>query len=102
MAKTRRIKASPVMVNGGGPVNDLILPIAVHIPRQHRMGTLADITAVPRRVGIKRPTFRQRPITPVPGHQHTPSVITPAENRARSGTIEVSRTGQETIHSVPV
>jgi hypothetical protein len=57
MAKTRRIKASPVMVNGGGAIDDLVLPVAVHVSRQHRMGPLTGITAVARRVGIKRPAF---------------------------------------------
>ncbi len=100
--QARAIEARTIMIDGTGPVDDLVLPIGVHIPRGEAVRALARVGAVPRRGGIESPTFGKGPIAPIPSHEDGSCVIPTTEDRARLGPIQIGGASEEAIHTVPV
>src|SRR5690349_5172722 len=102
MSHTICPKAIAIIVDGTGAIEHLIFTVAIHIAHAHLVIALSCIELVAGRIAVECPAMCKLAIAPVPGHSYETGIITAAEYKTWSCTIEISDRCNKTVHAIAV
>ena len=91
------IQSTSVIVHRHRSIGDLILAVAIHIGHAQVMVTLSCIACPLGGVRIESPAVLQFLAIPVPGGNHGPCVVAPAEDGRGTLPVEVAHARQHTV-----
>ena len=102
VTQARRVEPFAVVVDHAGPVDDLVLAVAVDVADAQVVVPLAAVRPIAGSavVAVEGPDVRERAVPPVPGGEHGPRVVAAAHDHAGPRAVEVRDGREEAVDPV--
>ena len=102
MAQAGRVQSQSGVVEYGGPVNDFILTVVIHVADAEVVVPLALVDAVAGRRAVERPALGELAVLPIVGGEPGFGVVAAGHDDAGVHAVQVGDGGQEPVDAIAV